>query len=110
MNTYYQIMGLDRSCTDVELKIKWRELATKLHPDKHGGTKEANDIFACISLAYAVLSDPHQRHTYNNGLDLLSDKCNLCNGEGRVWKQKGFTNRTSMLCVCCRGSGRISRT
>ena len=36
----YRVMGLKRSCSQEDLKKKYRKLALKYHPDKSGGTTE----------------------------------------------------------------------
>ena len=62
MQDYYQILGVDRSATDEDIKRAYRRLASQHHPDK-GGDKER---FQEIQQAYSVLSDPSQRQLYDN--------------------------------------------
>lgn len=62
MKDLYQILGVDRSATDDEIKRAYRRLASQHHPDK-GGDKER---FQEIQQAYAVLSDAAQRQQYDN--------------------------------------------
>lgn len=58
---YYDILGVNRSATDTELKKAYRSLASKLHPDK-GGTTEK---FQELQEAYEHLSDPQKREMFN---------------------------------------------
>lgn len=108
--TFYEVMGVDRKATVEELKTRWRELSRRLHPDRHLASEkenmEANAMFAEVSRAYAVLSDSKQRKTYDAGLDLLTVPCGRCDGEGRVYKQKGFAGRVASACPDCKGTGR----
>lgn len=62
MNTnYYNVLGVDKAATQNEIKKAYRDLSKKHHPDK-GGDQE---IFAQISEAYEVLSDPAKRKEYD---------------------------------------------
>jgi DnaJ family protein B protein 6 len=55
---YYEMLELNISATDVEIKKSYRKLALKWHPDKNpDNQKEAEKIFKEISEAYEVLSD-----------------------------------------------------
>ena len=107
--THYETLGLPRTFTPAQLLAKWRELSRKMHPDRLGGTAEANAAFSEVTAAYAVLSDPDRRKAYDASLDLLTEPCPKCNGEGQVWKQKGFTGRTASACGKCNGTGRVGR-
>jgi DnaJ-class molecular chaperone len=57
--TYYDILGIKKSCTDSEVKIAYREAAFKWHPEKHSRQEKelAEKKFAEIAEAYTVLSD-----------------------------------------------------
>lgn len=105
--TYYEVLGVTRSATEGEVKAAWRELARKLHPDKAGSTEQSTDEFAELSKAYAVLRDPKSRRAYDLHLSILRQPCAVCNGEGRVSRQKGFVGRVSTKCTACNGSGLV---
>lgn len=62
---YYKILGVDRNCSDSELKSAYRKLAMKFHPDRNPSNNEAEDKFKEISEAYHVLSDKDLRHRYD---------------------------------------------
>ena len=64
MKDYYQIMGIGRSATEVEIKRSYRKLAILYHPDKNP-SKEAENFFKEINEAYEVLSDPERRFRYD---------------------------------------------
>ena len=54
---YYEVLGVEKSATDQDLKRAYRKLAKKYHPDANPGDKEAEEKFKEASEAYSVLSD-----------------------------------------------------
>jgi curved DNA-binding protein len=62
---YYQILGVNKSAGDEEIKRAYRKLAMKYHPDKNPNKKEAEERFKEINEAYAVLSDKEKRKQYD---------------------------------------------
>lgn len=62
---YYQVLGISRDASDVDLKRAFRELARKHHPDVNPENPEAGETFREINEAYAALSDPQSRARYD---------------------------------------------
>lgn len=62
---YYEILGVDKSATDKDLKSAYRKLAKQYHPDANPDNKEAEEKFKEASEAYDVLSDQQKRSTYD---------------------------------------------
>ena len=62
---YYEVLGVDKSANDAEIKRAYRKLAKKYHPDANPGDKEAEAKFKEASEAYAVLSDKDKRAKYD---------------------------------------------
>lgn len=62
---YYEILGVTKTATDVEIKAAYRKLAIKHHPDKNPGDKEAEEKFKECAEAYSVLSDAGKRASYD---------------------------------------------
>ncbi len=62
---YYEILGVARTATDVEIKSAYRKLALKFHPDRNPGDKVAEERFKEAAEAYAVLADTDKRHMYD---------------------------------------------
>ena len=61
---YYEILQVERTFTEGQLKKRYYALALKLHPDKckAPGSTEA---FKAVGNAYAVLSDAKKRDDYD---------------------------------------------
>jgi molecular chaperone DnaJ len=62
---YYEILGVERSAPEVELKKAYRRLAMKHHPDRCPGDAAAAQQFKQAKEAYEVLSDPRKRAAYD---------------------------------------------
>jgi curved DNA-binding protein len=62
---YYKILGVDKNATPKEIKIAYRKLARKLHPDLNPNDKDAKRKFQEINEANEVLSDPEKRKKYD---------------------------------------------
>lgn len=65
MKTPYEILGVDKTATQDEIKKAYRRLAHKYHPDKNQNNKEFEAKFKEINNAYEVLSDPKKRSNYD---------------------------------------------
>ena len=65
LEDYYQILGLNRSATQVEIKAAFRRLAKEFHPDKHGGDPATEALFKEINQAYEILSDIEKKMAYD---------------------------------------------
>jgi molecular chaperone DnaJ len=62
---YYEVLGVDRSAGDADLKKAFRRLARELHPDVNKHDPAAEEKFKEAAEAYEVLSDPERRRTYD---------------------------------------------
>ena len=71
---YYYVLGVARTATDKEIKLKYRELSLRWHPDKCVGLPEdeqqnAEHKFKVIGEAYTTLMDTQKRRDYDAKLD-----------------------------------------
>jgi len=62
---YYEVLGVQRSAPEAEIKKAYRKLARKYHPDVNPGDKSAEEKFKELNEAYEVLSDSEKRKRYD---------------------------------------------
>lgn len=61
---YYKVMGLSRDATPKDIKMAYRRLARKYHPDLNKAP-DAENKFKELGEAYEVLKDPEKRKVYD---------------------------------------------
>ncbi|MES1205062.1 MAG: molecular chaperone DnaJ [Pseudomonadota bacterium] len=62
---YYETLGVAREASEAEIKVAYRRLALRYHPDRNPGDRGAEDRFKELSTAYAVLSDADKKAHYD---------------------------------------------
>jgi len=62
---YYDLLGIDPSATQAEIKRAYRQLAHQFHPDKNPGNPLATEKFRRITEAYEILQDAKKRAAYD---------------------------------------------
>ncbi|TME06857.1 MAG: molecular chaperone DnaJ [Chloroflexi bacterium] len=62
---YYEVLGVGRQASADELKRAFRKIAMDSHPDRNPDDPAAAARFKEASEAYAVLSDPGRRRSYD---------------------------------------------
>lgn len=67
MADYYEILGVPRNASQLEIQKAYRKLAREYHPDLNKDPA-AEERFKDISEAYAVLNDPETRRRYDAGI------------------------------------------
>jgi len=71
--TYYEVLGVPRNASELEIKAAYHRLARKYHPDKVAGQPDAEAKqaeFSAISTAYNVLKDPEKRQAYDQSQEV----------------------------------------
>lgn len=96
---YYKILEVDYDVTDEKIRLNYRKLALKWHPDKHNGDSAVTAKFQEINEAYTVLSDPAKRLDYDITGTYEIDKYSL-------WE---YLARFKGMILTCNGLG-ISQT
>ncbi len=61
---YYKVLGVSRDVDQQAIKLAFKHLAMKYHPDRNKAP-DAEERFKEVAEAYAVLSDPQKRAAYD---------------------------------------------
>jgi molecular chaperone DnaJ len=62
---FYELLGVERTADDKQIKSAYRKLAMQYHPDRNPGCTESEAKFKAISVAYDCLKDPQKRAAYD---------------------------------------------
>lgn len=62
---FYEVLGVERSADDKEIKKAYRRLAMKFHPDRNPDNAEAEEKFKEATEAYEILSDAQKKTAYD---------------------------------------------
>lgn len=60
---HYEVLGIQRSASDAEIKAAYRRRVKETHPDVGGDVEE----FKLVQVAYDTLSSPQSRRSYDSG-------------------------------------------
>src|SRR5579862_6790267 len=62
---YYEVLGVQRTATEADVKVSYRKLAMQWHPDRNPGDKDCEHKFKEINEAYDILKDEQKRAAYD---------------------------------------------
>ena len=62
---YYQILGIEKDSSEEDIKLAYRKLAKKYHPDLNKKDPKAKEKFIKLKEAYEILKDPIKRKIYD---------------------------------------------
>ncbi|RVE72789.1 hypothetical protein OJAV_G00041590 [Oryzias javanicus] len=65
VKNYYDILKVEKTATESQIKKAFRRLAVKFHPDKNRSA-DAEKVFREMAEAYSVLSDKEKRRQYDS--------------------------------------------
>ena len=118
MTTHYHTLGIPTNATTERVKQAYRAFVKKFHPDlfpsESDAQAEAQKRIREVNVAYAVLSDPERRESYDAKLNIRSKKehetlnnkkhleqvpgrCSKCGKPTLSWHTVG----TVVLCQAC---------
>ncbi|VBB77263.1 Putative protein of unknown function [Podospora comata] len=61
---FYEILDIQKTCTDSEVKKAYRKLSLLTHPDKNGH-EHADEAFKMVARAFSVLGDKEKRDKFD---------------------------------------------
>ncbi|SDR61911.1 DnaJ-class molecular chaperone with C-terminal Zn finger domain [Rhizobiales bacterium GAS113] len=67
MRDPYQVLGVNRTASEAEIKKAFRRLAKQHHPDRNKEDPKAKDKFAELNAAYEIVGDKDKRGKFDRG-------------------------------------------
>ena len=99
MQSYYEILGVPRTASAMEITKAYRLLVAKYHPDRHQENvleELAQEKHKQLNVAYEVLSDPRRRSSYDTELRLGG----MAHGSAPGPTHRGISRGTIVWLVC----------
>ncbi|KAL9240129.1 hypothetical protein vseg_014386 [Gypsophila vaccaria] len=64
-NSLYEVLGVEKTASQSEIRKAYHKLALRLHPDKNPGDKDANEKFQQLQKVMSILGDEEKRALYD---------------------------------------------
>jgi curved DNA-binding protein CbpA len=73
---YYEVLGIERTASEEEIRDKFRKLAREQHPDRYRGTDKADAErrFQLLTEAMNILTNPARRKLHDSELQSVTAK------------------------------------
>jgi curved DNA-binding protein CbpA len=73
---YYEVLGVERSASEQEIRDRFRKLAREQHPDRYKGTDkaEAERMFQTLTEAVNVLTNPAKRKQHDTEISTVGGR------------------------------------
>jgi DnaJ-class molecular chaperone len=104
---YYEILGLDRNASPDDIRKKYRQLASKYHPDKLDESEKSSgeEKFKEAKEAYEILSDPEKKSVYDQYGHRDSSENSFSRGQSQTWMFKDMGDMQDILSTLFRQQG-----
>jgi tetratricopeptide (TPR) repeat protein len=76
MQDFYEILGVSQTASQTQIKVAFKKMAMRYHPDRNPGNKQAEETFKLLNEAYHTLSDPIKRSRYNSRFHIITEELN----------------------------------
>ena len=106
---YYEILGVQKTASEEEIKKAYRKVAKQYHPDLNPGNAEAEAKFKEAGEAYSILSDAQRKQQYDQFGHAAFDQT-AGGGAGGFGGFGGFGDFTDIFESFFGGGGRSRRT
>ena len=100
MTNYYDILGVSKDASELEIKKAYRKLSLEFHPDRNPDpdTKiKYQEKFQEISEAYETLSDPNKKQEYDHQQLYGGARQNPFGGHGGFGNMNEFTDMNDIF-------------
>jgi curved DNA-binding protein CbpA len=104
----FVLLDVARDATDEEIRRAYKYASAETHPDRHGGSPIAAEVFREVQVAYAILSDPEKKRAHEAELDALK-RVPLIDMRPQVWANLGLQVLSTIIRGRPTGSTRKKR-
>lgn len=96
LQTYYSILGVDKTATHNEIKQAFHAKSLLIHPDRNS-SRDAHMKMQELNAAWGVLSDPEKRQRYDNGRCIFEEQMSYNRAQLSTVTQLSMKDNTFLL-------------